>query len=631
LSLCWVLRGEGRPSETQESKSFAFQPGDTLVVQNDYGRVAVRSWQQPGIEARIRRVTATGAGHVRVVSDKRGDKIFVYAFFADTPGESVDVEVQAPPALNVVIQGANPEIELSGIQGYVRVHTFTGAITAEDLTSSVSLLSERGDIVLNARAQSTGDVRLESASGSVACRFGKNLNARVWARAGGMLQWGASSQGPGASLEKQIGNGGPLIYAASLRGDVRIEVDEAVAPAPPGARVDQARGQPGVEPAGRERPAAPPQIQTADAPPKISPTNAEPAEGARNPAPPATASDDGAKPTFKVKVNSVYLNVSVRDRATNRSIPGLRRDDFLVYEDGIEQQVDQFETTDAPFHLLLLLDVSGSTRSFISLIHRASVDFTREISPEDRIAVAAFNSRVRLVQQFTSDRAEVASSIEALRSGGGTAFYDALETAVDSYMRGIEGRKAIVVFTDGVDNQLEGNRGQGSHISFEQLYRRIQEADIMIYPIFLDTEGDVPVSRQPRSRPPVVLPGSRRGWPLPWPLPVPTPTPSPTPAPRGGGVPGRRATYQAAREQLQLIADQTGGRMYSPQRIEHLSNAYSEIADDLRIQYGLAYNSTNTAQDGRWREIKVRIKSQPDTVARTRKGYYAGRDRASMP
>jgi len=80
-----------------------------------------------------------------------------------------------------------------------------------------------------------------------------------------------------------------------------------------------------------------------------------------------------------------------------------------------------------------------------------------------------------------------------------------------------------------------------------------------------------------------------------------------------------------------MIADQTGGRMYSPLRIEHLANVYSEIADDLRIQYGLAYNSSNTAQDRRWREIKVRVRSQPDAVARTRRGYYAGRDRASLP
>ncbi len=276
--------------------------------------------------------------------------------------------------------------------------------------------------------------------------------------------------------------------------------------------------------------------------------------------------------------------------------------------------MEQFEPTEVPFNLLLLLDVSGSTESYLHLIKTASIDFTRQIKQNDRIAVAVFNSRVQLVQDFTGNRAEVARAINGVRSGGGTAFYDALDRSVEEYMRAVEGRKAIVVFTDGVDNQLAGNGGDGSRISFDQLYRKIQEIDPIIYPIFLDTESDAGgMTRNPTSTGGVVgiilgdiLGGGRQRR-----------------YPGGGGGGVGRAVYEQAREQLQMIADQTGGRMYAPREIEDLRGVYAEIADDLRVQYRIGYSPTNKAQDGGWRAIRVRIKNNPDAVARTRKGYYA--------
>jgi Mg-chelatase subunit ChlD len=90
---------------------------------------------------------------------------------------------------------------------------------------------------------------------------------------------------------------------------------------------------------------------------------------------------------------------------------------------------------------------------------QAAIDFTRQIKANDRVAVATFNSRVQLIQDFTNDRAAAERAINRIQSGGGTAFYDALMTCIDQYMRTVQGRSAIVVFTDGVDNQLEGKLG----------------------------------------------------------------------------------------------------------------------------------------------------------------------------
>jgi len=185
-------------------------------------------------------------------------------------------------------------------------------------------------------------------------------------------------------------------------------------------------------------------------------------------------------------------------------------------------------------------------------------------------------------------------------------------------MRDIQGRKAIVVFTDGVDNQLFGNRSEGSEATFEELYRRIQEEDTLIYSIFLDSEGQTPMM-QPPSGP---FPGTRRagGWPLPFPIPFPSPGAYPTPRPSREN---EKAAYATARDQLDAIAGQTGGRMYSPHKAKDLSGAYSEVADDLRVQYLLGYTSTNQTQDNRWRAINVEIKGHPEAIVRTRKGYYA--------
>ncbi len=318
----------------------------------------------------------------------------------------------------------------------------------------------------------------------------------------------------------------------------------------------------------------------------------------------------GGAIAIKVNVDAVLLNISVLDRITNRCISGLQKDDFLVYEDDIAQDVQQLLPVESPFNLLLLLDVSGSTAPYTKLMKEAAAGFVSEIRTNDRVAVAAFNTKVRLLQDFTGEKAEAAHVIGRIHSGGGTAFYDALLNCIDRYMRVQPGRKAIVVFTDGVDNQLYGDRRDGSAATFEELLRRVQETDVLIYTIFLDSRGQTSAMNPPAGRFP-----RRGGLSFPFPLPVP------------GTFPGsrreERVAYETAREQLQGIAGQTGGRMYSLRRANDLAEAYAQVADDLRVQYLLAYASSNHSHDNQWRSIRVEIKDCPNAVVRTRKGYYA--------
>lgn len=611
-------------SEHLSTYSFKVAPGDSLIVENDFGRVKIKGWNEDRVEITARAVAADRAhlDNVNVVAQKAGDKIFVNCFFYRYSSESVDLEIKAPAGLNAVVWGANPTIEVGSLQGFVRVQTLTGLITAHDLQSSSSLFSESGDISYQAGRQPKGDIRLETVSGSVHCRLDSALNLRAVLRAGGTLTWNHDLSLSAGALDKDVGKGGPLLYAASMKGNVQFRLQQDLArsapgPATPGASVPDhfprpvstSRGTNGSSTAHRSASTRDPILR--------DPVPANGRSDRRAAAERSTASGAGDEPlqsgtSFKVDVDWVYLNVSVRDRNTNRSIPNLRKKDFQIFEDGVEQVVEKLTSTEAPFNLLLLLDVSGSTRSYIDLIRRASIDFTREIKRNDRIAVAVFNSDVELIQPFSNDRPQVERAINSIRSGGGTAFYDALYTSVQRYMRSVEGRKAIVVFTDGVDNQLTGDTVHGSRIPFPQLFRTIQETDSIIYTIFLDTEGRTPLG-SPRGRGGTVIDilgdiiyGRR----------PPTPTRRPT------GYPNRRV-YAEAQHQLQAIADQTGGRMYSPRRIDDLSRVYSEIADDLRIQYTLAYSSSNPSKEGKWRKVRVVVPGNPGWAVRTRRGYYA--------
>ena len=305
---------------------------------------------------------------------------------------------------------------------------------------------------------------------------------------------------------------------------------------------------------------------------------------------------------LKVDVDSVFLNVSVRDRF-NRSIAHLQKDDFIVYEDGVLQEVHQFASEETPFSTLLLLDNSGSTQPYLRLIKDAALEFTRRIRPNDEIAVVAFNSLVELMSDFTDFRPRTQRAIERIESIGGTALYDSLLICINRYMSDVGGRSAIVVFTDGYDNQLEGPNSEGSRTPFSEVYRRIQEIEPVIYTILLDSAPfitDRPASAA--SIPPGL------GFP---------------PPRRGTQRPTQRAMYETARQQLYLIAEQTGGRMYYLTSLENLLPAYTEIAQDLSARYVLAYNPTNGAHDGRWRQVRVQVKGRTDVAVRTRKGYYA--------
>ena len=606
-----LLTSASWASESTGEQLLSVAPGGTLQVHNDFGRTFIRGWDGDRVKLQFRKMASAPNRLDKITLKTREgpEQTRISVRFDDHVSESAYLEIHAPRSLGILVWGTHSAIELHGLEGPVQAWTLSGLLTSEDVTSSVSLRSQSGDILFRTGTQPHGDIRLESFGGEITCQLSPDLDLRGWIRAGGTLSWNGELELRNGSLQRNLGVGGPLLYASSLSGNVLCKIfrPDGIRSRP--ERVDRVPVERVLPPAGVQPISHVPEAkQEPDVPPPV-PENAPTrvfSENERSGGPesdPKPASGPGY--ALKVLVNWVNLNVSVRDPGNNRSVSNLTRDDFLVYEDDVLQTVEKFEPTEAPFRVLLLLDVSGSTRPHLDLLRRASADFSREIKTNDQIAVATFNSRSWLILPFTSDREKVRTAIDGIYSGGGTALYDALMDSLNEYSDESHARQAIVVFTDGVDNQLTGNHTEGSRTTFPQLFGEIRDSDSLIYPIFLDHRNNV--GRRPRKMAGVLLQKIPRGR-----------------RPAISIKQQDRNVYRQARRQLTSIADQTGARFYSPRRIQELSPIFSEIAHDLRVRYLLAYTVPQPQRNRSWRSIRVEIRDRPDLVTRTRQGYYSG-------
>ncbi len=314
---------------------------------------------------------------------------------------------------------------------------------------------------------------------------------------------------------------------------------------------------------------------------------------------------------IKVNTTLVTLPVSVMDR-DGRYVPNLRKEDFRLWEDGVEQQVAFFSSVDKPFSVVLMLDTSGSTRFRLEEIQDAAIAFTNQLRPDDRVMIVSFDDQVRVLSEFTSDRGRLRDAIRRTRPGDGTKLYEAVDMVMNQKLNSVSGRKAIVLFTDGVDTTSR-------HATYASNVRDAEELDALIYPVQFDTYMDMsggnggggwPGSgRMPSSPVGVliqILGGINRGGRGPI---------------NGGGGPGTsRHDYEVANRYLHDLADKTGARTYQADSTQNLSSAFGNVAEELRRQYSLGYYPTRQAQAGERRQIRVRV-NQPNLAVRTRDSY----------
>jgi Ca-activated chloride channel family protein len=394
-----------------------------------------------------------------------------------------------------------------------------------------------------------------------------------------------------------------------------------------------APAQSGRRPAGRAgttSPARPGSIP--DSPSKSPSDNGSAPAGDERPladTTPVSIDDEG---TIRFDTSLVTIPVTVLDRQ-GRLITDLRKGDFQLYEDGVEQRIDSLQALDLPFNVVLMIDTSGSTRFRLEDIQAAALAFVNQLKGDDRVMVVSFAQKYRVECGLTSDRNELREAIYRTRTGGGTKLYEAVDFVLGELER-VEGRKAVVLFTDGVDTSSR-RASAGSTIE------RATESGALFYPISYDTQpangtngrggrGTSWPGGPPIFNPVPRWPGSRR-----WPFLTPYQWPIPGPSNRSGD-----AEYLAASRYLAELAESSGGRLAEAGTLGSVSSAFSRIAEELRQQYVLGYYPSNSEKNGTWRQIRVRIAPGAGSgnngleggwVVRARKGYRAEKATAIEP
>lgn len=301
---------------------------------------------------------------------------------------------------------------------------------------------------------------------------------------------------------------------------------------------------------------------------------------------------------IKVDTSIVRLNIGVVN-GRGQPITNLNRDDFVVYEDGVKQNILRFEPTVAPFSVVMILDMSGSTLGFRETIRLSAFRFLDALSPDDRVAIIEFYDKVNLRNDFTTNRKILANSISVANGRGKTQLYKALTLAMQKLAGEGKRRKAIIVLTDGVDSSARDKD--------RDLLQKVGDKDI--YSIIKPETSDI-LNR-------VLNQADAQGVTV-YPLALPTGDPKKLADPS----PIQIAMFDAARVRLQILARRTGGTLNTINRLEEMGTLYASVAANLRTLYTVEYEPANLKRDGNFRSIKVEV-NNPELIAKTREGYFA--------
>jgi Ca-activated chloride channel family protein len=282
---------------------------------------------------------------------------------------------------------------------------------------------------------------------------------------------------------------------------------------------------------------------------------------------------------FRSGASLVALNVTVVG-PDKHFVTGLDASDFVVWEDGVRQEVRFFESSAVPVDLIILLDTSSSMRHRLEMVHQAALGFINTLRAGDRAAVVAFSDGVRVIQPLTSDRSMLERAIQSTGANGGTALNNALYIALKQFGRGARDagairRQALAVLSDGNDT--------ASLVSFDDVLEIAQRSGVSVYPIALTSDSEKDPSGAPRFQ--------------------------------------SQSQYS-----MRQLAQQTGAQAYFPSGAAELPAIYSSIAEEISHQYSIAYAPTNARFDGTFRRIVVQVTSRPDAKPRARTGYLAVAD-----
>jgi Ca-activated chloride channel family protein len=327
--------------------------------------------------------------------------------------------------------------------------------------------------------------------------------------------------------------------------------------------------------------------------------------------PPSTGQVEQDEPAFRFRSGVELINVAATvSDSSGRFVSGLRKEDFLVYEDGELQNVTHFSADRVPVSLGIVVDTSGSMAGEKIRAARAAIErfVNTLLGPDDEVFLMYFTDETTLLQGWTTDRRLLGRATAKLAANGGTAMYDAVAEAVTLAAQGQHRKKALVVISDGNDTS--------SHTSLRNVKQQIRESEVMVYAIGIDGDSEPTLRRYPS--PP------RRPIPMPFPFP-------PRRGPGGWREQSQPPIFQprniGARDDgvnagaLRVMTDDSGGRTEIIAEARDLDPATASIADELSRQYSLGYPSAGR-KDGRWHAIRVEVRDKNYTV-RARRGYTA--------
>lgn len=273
---------------------------------------------------------------------------------------------------------------------------------------------------------------------------------------------------------------------------------------------------------------------------------------------------------INVESSIVVVNAAVTD-SSGKAVSGLKQTLFKVFEDGKEQKIEFFAAEKTPFAAVILLDSSGSMEQRISIARAAAINFLDGLRAEDNVAIYDFNSKISLVQDFSNSRDITTEKIFDIKADGQTILNDAIFEAAKVLEKRPEKRKAIIVLSDGADTQ--------SKRSDEKALKAALAADASVYTVDMSGTGAEQTQKE-------------------------------------------RLEQIQNQKVLKNFAEKSGGTFVAASGGTALREAFKDIVAELGAQYTLTYQPTNTAKDGKWRAIEVRV-AKPNLSIRTRKGYNA--------
>ena len=515
-----------------------------LRVENLRGGVIAELWDQNYVS--VAAITDSGEHSRSPAVIQRTDTLLSLRVARGPVGaQKLNLELRIPARAHAAILTGSGSVEVRGAPAALLIQTISGEIRVE--------------LPNNAGA----DIVAESRTGNISSSFSSV----------------AVNQTSRPQLKGRLGRGGKSVRLYSQAGNITLA----------GAGEETSRvvttRQPSPTPVERRETNAPREMPTPAQRPELTGPAKNPT-AAGTPAPVSTGPEEISEgDVIRVDTELVSVNVSVVDRGTNRGVNDLTKDNFRLYEDSVAQQIAHFESASAPFNLVLLIDLSGSTAKVVELIKGAAMHFVEAARPFDRIAVITFAGSQVVVSPLTNDHAALRQRINAIeKPEGGTKLYDSLAFAMDEVFREAKDsrRNAIVLMSDGLDSVLPNVTGEGSKLSYQEVVRRAKEFDGVVYSIWVDTQSYEPLS----------------------PLDI------------------QQETFDLAHDRLKELADVGGGTFYECEELKDLAGAYDRVVADLGMLYTLSYRPSNKARDGSWRTIRVNV-NKSNAVARGKRGYYA--------